>query len=79
MATQTGFQVPGFDDTRETWDSYIVRIGAYFLGTTFTDVKTKRELIVSALCTRTIEVLSDSCASRPVNDLLYKETVERIT
>lgn len=49
MATPTSFQVPGFDDSRDKWDSYIVRVEAYFEGNAIANGKTKRALLVSAL------------------------------
>lgn len=57
-------------------DCYIVRVEAYFEGNTITGGKTKRAMLVSALDTDTIEVLSVPRTSRKVNELSYEEAVE---
>lgn len=70
------YQVPPFDDGKDKWTSYVIRIESYFEGNDITEDAQKRALLVSALGTRSIDVLSGRCAPRKVNQLTYKEAVE---
>lgn len=70
------YQVPPFDDGKDKWTSYVIRIESYFEGNNITEDAQKRALLVSALGSRSIDVLSGRCAPRKVNQLTYKEAVE---
>lgn len=74
--TTTAFQVPHFDETTDKWDTYWIRVEAYFEGNEITEDKRKRALLVAALGSRTIDVLKGLCAPRKINELAYKEVVD---
>lgn len=69
-------QMPQFDDANDKWTSYVIRIESYFEANGIVDDAKKRALLVSALGTKTIDVLSGRCAPRKVNQLSYEETVK---
>ncbi|XP_040360123.1 uncharacterized protein K02A2.6-like [Ixodes scapularis] len=69
------YQVPQFDDGKDKWASYTIRIESYIEGNEIKEDAKKRALLVSALGSRTIEVLSGRCAPRKVSELTYKEVV----
>lgn len=49
MATAaTAFQVPFFHDAEDKWETYVVRVEAYFEGNAITEDKRKRALLVAA-------------------------------
>lgn len=72
------YLVPPFNDWTDKWPPYLIRIKAIFEGNAVTDPKTKRALLVSALSTRTIEVLQATCAPESVNKLPYEEVVKAL-
>ncbi|KAH7935664.1 hypothetical protein HPB52_011451 [Rhipicephalus sanguineus] len=52
---------PQFDETSDKWPAYQVRLEAFFEGNGITEDK-KRALLVTALSTHTVDVLSGRCA-----------------
>lgn len=71
--------IPQFDDAVDTWNAFKIRLEAFFEGHDLTDStaeKKRRALMVSALSTRTITVLSSRCAPQKLNDLTYSEVVQ---
>lgn len=55
---------------------YKIRLETYFEAHNLTEVKKKRALLVSALSTRTVEVLAGRCAPTKINELEYSEVVQ---
>ncbi|KAM7282581.1 laminin subunit alpha-1 [Ixodes scapularis] len=70
------YQVPQFDETKDKWTSYIIRIESYFEGNGIMDDVKKRALLVSALGSRAIDILSGRCAPRKVKELTYSQAIE---
>ncbi|XP_040064666.2 uncharacterized protein LOC120838707, partial [Ixodes scapularis] len=57
------------------WETYVVRVEAYFEGNAIAEDKRKRALLVAALGSRPIGILCGICAPRRVNELTYKDVV----
>ncbi|KAM7300064.1 uncharacterized protein ISCGN_020628 [Ixodes scapularis] len=72
------FSVPQFNEGSDKWTTYLTRLEAFFEGNAVTDAVQKRALLVSALSSKTIEVLQASSSSTAVNSLTYTEVVERL-
>ncbi|KAL1475162.1 hypothetical protein MTO96_020137 [Rhipicephalus appendiculatus] len=53
---------PQFDETSYKWPAYQVRLEAFFEGNGITEDNKKRALLVTALSTHTVDVLSGRCA-----------------
>ncbi|XP_077498660.1 serine/threonine-protein kinase PLK1-like [Amblyomma americanum] len=59
FATVGGYaSPPQFDETSDKWPAYQVRLEAFFEGNGITDDKKKRALLVAALTTHTVDLLS---------------------
>ncbi|XP_072145673.1 uncharacterized protein [Dermacentor andersoni] len=58
------YQVPQFDDAKDKWSSYYTRVESYFEGDGIVDDAKKRALLISALSSKPIDVLSGRCAPR---------------
>ncbi|XP_064487548.1 uncharacterized protein LOC135399746 [Ornithodoros turicata] len=72
------YQLPTFEDEKDKWNAYLVRVEAYFEGNNVTGESQKGALLVSALGTRAIEVLSGRVAPRKPNTLSYSEVVNAL-
>ncbi|XP_042150195.1 uncharacterized protein LOC121838174 [Ixodes scapularis] len=53
---------PQFDEAVDKWPAYQIRLEAFFEGNGVTDGKKKRALLVAALSTNTVDVISGRCA-----------------
>ncbi|KAM7298142.1 uncharacterized protein ISCGN_018766 [Ixodes scapularis] len=60
----------------DKWPADQIRLEAFFEGNGVTDVKKKRALLVAALSTSTVDVISGRCAPAKVNELPYSEVVD---
>ncbi|XP_075543771.1 uncharacterized protein LOC142578255 [Dermacentor variabilis] len=69
------YQVPQSDDAKDKWSSYYITVESYFEGNDIVDDAKKRALLISALGSKPIDVLSGRCAPRKVNELTYVEAV----
>ncbi|XP_077485312.1 uncharacterized protein LOC144095449 [Amblyomma americanum] len=69
-------QLPEYDDQSDNWKAYITKVEAYFEATGVSDSGKKRMLLVAALSTRTVQVLSGQVAPRKPNSLTYEEAVK---
>ncbi|XP_077492068.1 uncharacterized protein LOC144102775 [Amblyomma americanum] len=69
-------QLPEYDDQSDNWKVYITKVEAYFEATGISDSGKKRALLVAALSTRTVQVLSGQVAPRKRNSLTYEEAVK---
>ncbi|KAK8760724.1 hypothetical protein V5799_028010 [Amblyomma americanum] len=72
----THHQLPEYDDQSDNWKAYITKVEAYFEATGVSDSGKKRALLVAALSTRTVQVLSGQVALRKPNSLTYEEAVK---
>ncbi|XP_070395263.1 uncharacterized protein [Dermacentor albipictus] len=68
-------QLPKYDDQSDNWKAYITKAEAYFEATGVSDLGKKRALLVAALSTHTVQVLSGQVAPRKPNSLTYEEAV----
>ncbi|KAM7293821.1 uncharacterized protein ISCGN_023404 [Ixodes scapularis] len=66
---------PQFDEAVDKWPAYQIRLEAFFEGNGVTDGKKKSALLVAALSTNTVDVISGRCAPAKVNELPYSEVV----
>ncbi|KAH9382353.1 hypothetical protein HPB48_012883 [Haemaphysalis longicornis] len=66
---------PQLDETSDKWPAYQVRLEAFFEGNGITEDTKKRVLLVTALSTHTVDVLSGRCAPDKVNELSYPQVV----
>ncbi|XP_050033607.1 uncharacterized protein [Dermacentor andersoni] len=69
------YQVPQFDDAKDNCSSYYIRVESYFEGNDIVDDAKKRALLISALGSKPIDVLSGRCAQWDVSELTYAEAV----
>ncbi|XP_070388321.1 4-pyridoxate dehydrogenase-like isoform X2 [Dermacentor albipictus] len=69
-------QLPEYDDQSGNWKAFITKAEAYFEATGVSDSGKKRALLLAALSTRTVEVLSEQVAPRKPNSLTYEEAVK---
>ncbi|XP_072144709.1 uncharacterized protein [Dermacentor andersoni] len=69
-------QLPEYDDQSGNWKAYIMKAEAYFEATGISDSGKKRALLVAALSTRTVQLLSGQVAPRKLNSLTYEEAVK---
>ncbi|XP_077508670.1 uncharacterized protein LOC144120080 [Amblyomma americanum] len=69
-------QLPEYDDQSDNWKAYITKVEAYFAANGVSDSGKKRALLVEALSTRTVQVLSGQVAPRKPNSLTYEEAVK---
>ncbi|XP_077484915.1 uncharacterized protein LOC144094922 [Amblyomma americanum] len=69
-------QLPEYDDQSDNWKAYITKVEAYIEATGVSDSGKKRMLLVAALSTRTVQVLSGQVAPRKPNSLTYEEAVK---
>ncbi|XP_065304929.1 uncharacterized protein [Dermacentor albipictus] len=58
------YQVPHFADAKDKWSSYYIRVESYFKGNDIVDDTKRRALLISALSSKPIDVLSGRCAPR---------------
>nr|XP_050033287.1 uncharacterized protein K02A2.6-like [Dermacentor andersoni] len=58
------YQVPHFDGAKGKWSSYYIRVESYFEGDGIVDDAKQRGLLISALSSKPIAVLSGRCAPR---------------
>lgn len=66
---------PQFDEASDKWPAYQVRLEAFFEGNGITEDNKKRALLVTALSTHTVDVLSGRCAPDKVNELSYPQVI----
>lgn len=71
-------QLPEFEDAKDKWQAYLVKVEAYFEANEVKDDTKKRALLVAALGTKTIEILNGKVAPRKPNALTYAEVVETL-
>ncbi|XP_075560028.1 uncharacterized protein LOC142591611 [Dermacentor variabilis] len=69
-------QLPEYDDRSDNWKAYITKADAYFEATGVASTSKKRALLVAALSTRTMQVLSGQVAPRKPNSVTYEEAVK---
>ncbi|KAL3223391.1 hypothetical protein MRX96_027564 [Rhipicephalus microplus] len=65
-----------FDVDKDKCSLYVIRIQSYFESSNIREDAQKRALQVSALVSRSADLLSRWCAPRKVNQLTHKEAVE---
>ncbi|XP_070386197.1 uncharacterized protein [Dermacentor albipictus] len=71
-------RLPEFEDEKDKWQAYLVKVEAYFEANDVKDDAKQRALLVAALGTRTIEILNGKVAPRKPNALTYKEVVQTL-
>lgn len=76
MATHAG--PPIFDEGDDKWEAYQVRLEAFFEAHEIVDPKKRRALLVSALSTKTVDLLAGRCAPEKIQDLTYEAAVEKL-
>nr|XP_050040360.1 uncharacterized protein LOC126537393 [Dermacentor andersoni] len=69
---------PEFDDTTSSWNTYRVRLEAFFEGHSITNPGKQRALLVSALSDNVVRVLQGQCQSESVNHLSYEAVVQHL-
>ncbi|XP_075539194.1 uncharacterized protein LOC142573853 [Dermacentor variabilis] len=69
---------PEFDDTTSSWNTYRVRLEAFFEGHSIKDPGKQRALLVSALSDNVVRVLQGQCQSESVNHLSYEAVVQHL-
>nr|XP_054924081.1 uncharacterized protein K02A2.6-like [Dermacentor andersoni] len=69
------YQVPQFDDAKDKWSSYYICVESYFEGNDIVNDAKERALLISALGSKLIDVLSGRCAPRKayLDDVLVAE------
>ncbi|KAL3213775.1 hypothetical protein MRX96_035268 [Rhipicephalus microplus] len=67
---------PGFDEEADNWEAYRVRLEAYFEVHDVTDEKKRRAILVTALSTKTVDLLAARCAPAKIQDLKYEDAVK---
>lgn len=78
LPTAMGHHLPVFDDVKDKWQSYLVKVEAYFEANQVTDDAKKRALLVAALETRTIDILCGQVAPQKPNSLSYQSVVNEL-
>ncbi|XP_037508363.2 uncharacterized protein LOC119384143 [Rhipicephalus sanguineus] len=68
-------QLPDFEEGKDKWTPYLIKVEAYFEANAIEDSTKKRALLVAALSTHTIQVLAGKVAPRKPNALTYEEVV----
>ncbi|XP_075738876.1 uncharacterized protein LOC142784291 [Rhipicephalus microplus] len=71
-------QLPDFDDEKENWKAYVIKAEAYFEATGVTESAKKQALLVAALSTRTVQILSGRIAPKKPNSLEYEDVVKAL-
>ncbi|XP_075728639.1 uncharacterized protein LOC119176573 isoform X2 [Rhipicephalus microplus] len=71
-------QLPEFEDAKDKWQAYLVKVEAYFEANDVKDDAKKRALLVAALGTKTIEILNGKVAPKKPNALTYAEVVQTL-
>ncbi|XP_075732498.1 uncharacterized protein LOC142775064 [Rhipicephalus microplus] len=71
-------QLPNFDDEKDNWKAYVIKAEAYFEATVVTESAKKRALLVAALSTRTVQILSVRIAPKKPNSLEYEDVVKAL-
>lgn len=66
-----------FDETTGSWDTYKVRLEAYFEGHSTEEPK-RRALLVAALSDNVVKVLLGRCHPKKVNELSYEDVVKHL-
>ncbi|XP_075740802.1 uncharacterized protein LOC142787055 [Rhipicephalus microplus] len=74
MAAHAG--PPGFDEEADNWEAYRLRLEAYFEVHDVTDEKKRRAISVTALSTKTVDLLAARCAPAKIQDLKYEDAVK---
>nr|XP_050030033.1 uncharacterized protein LOC126526125 [Dermacentor andersoni] len=69
---------PEFDDMTSSWNTYRVRLEAFFEGHSITDLGKQHALLVSALSGNVVRVLQGQCQSESVNHLSYGTFVQHL-
>ncbi|KAM7314208.1 hypothetical protein ISCGN_003993 [Ixodes scapularis] len=68
---------PQFDETTGSWNTYKVRLEAYFEGHSTEEPK-RRALLVAALSDSVVKVLLGRCHPKKVNELSYEDVVKHL-
>nr|XP_037289492.1 uncharacterized protein LOC119183147 [Rhipicephalus microplus] len=66
----------GFDEEADNWEAYRLRLEAYFEVHDVTDEKKRRAILVTALSTKTVDLLAARCAPAKIQDLKYEDAVK---
>ncbi|XP_075730847.1 uncharacterized protein LOC142774340 [Rhipicephalus microplus] len=74
MAAHAG--PPGFDEEADNWEAYRLRLEAYFEVHDITNEKKRRAILVTALSTKTVDLLAARCAPAKIQDLKYEDAVK---
>lgn len=75
MAAMAYHYLPEYDGERDNWKAYVIKAEAYFEATAVTYTAKQRALLVAALNTRTVHVLSGRVAPKNPNSLTYEEVI----
>ncbi|XP_049276115.1 uncharacterized protein LOC125760281 [Rhipicephalus sanguineus] len=68
-------QLPDFEEGKDKWTPYLIKVEAYFEANATEDSTKKRALLVAALSTHTIQVVAGKVAPGKPNALTYEEVV----
>nr|XP_037275685.1 uncharacterized protein LOC119168351 [Rhipicephalus microplus] len=71
-------QLPDFDDEKDNWKAYVIKAEAYLEATAVTESAKTRALLVAALSTRTVQILSGRIAPKKPNSLEYEDVVKAL-
>ncbi|KAL1475106.1 hypothetical protein MTO96_037523 [Rhipicephalus appendiculatus] len=74
MAAHAG--PPAFDEEADNWEAYQLRLEAYFEVPDVADEKKRRAILVTALSTRTVDLLAARCAPAKIQDLKHDDAVK---
>ncbi|KAH7981542.1 hypothetical protein HPB49_025237 [Dermacentor silvarum] len=74
MATHGG--PPVFDEKVDNWEAYLLRLESYFEVHNVIDEKKRRALSVTALSTRTVDLLAARYAPAKIQDLKYDDAMK---
>lgn len=74
MAAHAG--PPVFDEEADNWEAYQLRLEAYFEVHDVADEKKRRAILVTALSTKTVDLLAARCAPAKIQDLKYDDAVK---
>ncbi|XP_077565015.1 uncharacterized protein LOC144180556 isoform X1 [Haemaphysalis longicornis] len=68
-------KIPDFDESKDKWEPYLIKVEAYFEANAVENSAKKRALLVAALSTHTVQTLAGKVAPRTPNSLTYEEAV----
>lgn len=74
MATHGG--APVFDKEADNWEAYLLHLELYFEVPDIIDKSKRQALLVTALSTRTVDLLAARCASAEIQELKYNDAVK---